>query len=56
MTHRVDEDLHELAIGHHELGDKVDVVISVGAKRGRERSPRLELLPELRESQVCGVS
>jgi hypothetical protein len=49
----VDKDLDKLSIGHHELWNKVDVVVSVGPQGSRERLSRLILLPELSELHRC---
>lgn len=43
----VDQDLDELTVGHHELGDQVDVVVTVAAEFGWGSIAVAELSEEL---------
>jgi hypothetical protein len=44
----VGEDLDELAVGHHELGDQVDIVVTVASQLGRRGSTIAELSVKLK--------
>mmetsp|Transcript_163308 Transcript_163308/g.396914 ORF Transcript_163308/g.396914 Transcript_163308/m.396914 type:complete len:499 (+) Transcript_163308:14-1510(+) len=53
---RLEEDLHEAARGHDELGDEVHVPVAVRAQLGRRLGARAELLPEVCDVQRGAVA